>query len=126
MYSDFRRKDMIINLHLKIVLIVLTVIFFSYVIGMIINKKLLLKYTLIWFFASIVLIVLAVFDKLSIWLASMLHIETPINAVVMMVFAFVLLIIFTLTVTISKNVEQIRELTQEIALLRKRVEEDSK
>ena len=117
---------MIINLHLKIVLIVLTLIFFVYVTRMIVLKKLLLKYTLIWFFASIVLIVLAVFDNLSIWLASVLHIETPINAVVTIVFAFVLLILFTLTITISKIIEQNRELTQEIALLRQKVEEESK
>ena len=117
---------MIINLHLKIVLIVLTVFFFVYVARMIVLKKLLLKYTLIWFFASIVLIVLAVFDNLSIWLANVLHIETPINAVVVAVFAFVLLILFALTLTISKNVEQIRELTQEVALLRKKTEEELK
>ncbi|MCL2739638.1 MAG: DUF2304 domain-containing protein [Oscillospiraceae bacterium] len=86
---------------------------------MIVNKKLLLKYTLVWFFASIVLIVLAMFDKISMWLANVLRIETPINAVIVAVFAFVLLILFALTVTISKNVEQIRELTQEVALLRK-------
>lgn len=110
---------MIINLHLKIVLLVFTLIFFAYVIRMIVNKKLLLKYTLVWFFASIVLIVLAMFDKISMWLANVLRIETPINAVIVAVFAFVLLILFALTVTISKNVEQIRELTQEVALLRK-------
>jgi len=110
---------MIINLHLKIVLLVATMLFFVYVARMIIKKRLLIKYTLIWFFASIVLIILALFDNLSIWLAGLLHIETPINAVVVAVFAFVLLILFALTTTISKNTERIRELTQEIALLRK-------
>ena len=114
---------MIINLHLKTILLITTILFFAYIIYMIRKKKLSLKYSLTWFLASFVLIILAMFDYLAIGLAKFLQIETPLNAIVVAVFAFVLLILFTLTITISKNSEKIRILTQELALLKKDVEE---
>jgi len=114
---------MIINMHLRIILLVVTLLFFAYIIYMIHRKKLALKYTLAWFLASFVLIILALFDKLAIFLADVLQIQTPLNAIIVAVFAFVLLILFTLTITISQNSEKIRVLTQEVALLRKEIKE---
>ena len=115
---------MIINMHLRIILLISTILFFAYIIYMIRKKKLSLKYTLTWFLASFVLIILSLFDYLAIGLAKLLHIETPLNAIVVAVFAFVLLILFTLTITISGSSEKIHILTQELALLKKKIEEE--
>jgi len=112
---------MIINTHLRVILLVVTIIFFVYIAWMIHKRKLSLRYSLTWFLASIVLIVLALFDGLAVNLAKWLGIETPINAIVVAVFAFVLLILFTLTITVSRNAERIRELTQELALLKEQL-----
>jgi len=103
---------------LRVILLVVTIIFFVYIAWMIHKKKLSLKYSLPWFLASIVLIVLALFDGLAINLARVLGIATPLNAIVVAVFAFVLLILFTLTITVSNNAERIRKLTQELTLIK--------
>jgi len=117
---------MIINMHLRIILLAATLLFFIYIFYMISSRKLALKYTLTWFLASIVLIILTLFDKIAIFLANILQIATPLNAIIVAVFAFVLLILFTLTITISQSSEKIRVLTQEVALLKKKMEEKEK
>ena len=117
---------MIINMHLRIILLIATMLFFAYIIYMIRRKRLSLKYALTWFLASFVLIILSLFDYLAVGLARALQIATPLNAIIVAVFAFVLLILFTLTITISGQTEKIRMLTQELALLKKEVEINSK
>jgi hypothetical protein len=83
------------------------------------RKKLALKYTLTWVGASICLVILAVFDGIIRPFTRFLHIVEPTNALFMIVIFFILMILFTMTVTISKNDDAIRNLTQELALLQK-------
>jgi len=86
------------------------------------RKKLELKYTLSWFVLIIVLIVLTCFPRLLIVIAEFLGIAAPVNMIFFLGFCFSLVIIYTLTVAISKMSDNIRSLTQKIALLEKKEE----
>ncbi len=102
--------------------IILLVILFCILIGIVIqikHRKLDLKYTLSWFVLIVALIILTCFPKLLIVIADFLGITTPINMIFFCGFCFSLVIIYTLTVAISKMSDNIRSLTQKIALLEK-------
>lgn len=106
--------------------IILLVVFAAILIGMIMQirkKKLDLKYTLSWFVLIVVLIILTCFPQLLVVMSEFLGITSPINMIFFCGFCFSLVIIYTLTVAISKMSDNIRSLTQKIALLEKNGED---
>lgn len=107
------------SLRLQVILLILLVCILLGMITQIKRKKLDLKYTLSWFALIIALIILTCFPKLLIVIADFLGITTPINMIFFCGFCFSLVIIYTLTVAISKMADNIRSLTQKIALLEK-------
>ncbi|MCI8299133.1 MAG: DUF2304 domain-containing protein [Lachnospiraceae bacterium] len=107
------------SIRLQVILLVLLIFILIGMVTQIKRKKLDLKYTLSWFALIIALIVLTCFPKLLIVIADFLGITTPINMIFFCGFCFSLIIIYTLTVAISKMSDNIRSLTQKIALLEK-------
>ena len=55
------------------------------------------------------------------YLVSLLGIELPVNMMFFFGFCFTLLLVFTLTVKVSKQAEQLKRLTQTIALLEENI-----
>ncbi|MDR0930205.1 MAG: DUF2304 domain-containing protein [Clostridiales bacterium] len=104
------------NAILKTLLVIGTVLFLTFIVYMVRKKKLELKYTIIWLIASIVLVIFAVFDSLSIALSALLNIAEPVNAIFLAIFLFLILMQFMLTIYISKSNDRIRVLTQALAL----------
>lgn len=107
------------SIKLQVILLILLFVILIGMIRQIKRKKLELKYTLSWFALIIALIILTCFPKLLIIIADFLGITTPINMIFFCGFCFSLVIIYTLTVAISKMEDHIRSLTQKIALLEK-------
>ena len=105
---------------LKFILLLLIVLTFLFVIKQIKSKKLLLQYTLSWMTLLIVLLIFILFPSLLSGVSSILGIADPMNMVFFLGFCFSLIIIFGLTRAISKMSEQIKELTQKIALIDKK------
>lgn len=110
------------SLRLQIMLLVMLLCVLAGMVTQIKRKKLELKYTLSWFVLIIVLIVLTCFPRLLIVIAEFLGIAAPVNMIFFLGFCFSLVIIYTLTVAISKMSDNIRSLTQKIALLEKEEE----
>lgn len=114
------------NWILKGSLITASVLFLVFIISMVRSRQLELKYTLTWLLAGAAFLIIAVFDGIIYWIASILSIKEPVNALFLVVFFFILLILFTLSVTISKMTENMRTLAQEIALIkRERIDSDN-
>lgn len=90
------------------------------------EKKLLLQYTLTWLTLLVVLLLVALFPQLLSWISDLIGIALPINMVFFLGFCFSLLIIFELTQAVSKMSVQIKDLTQKIALLDKKREDENK
>ena len=85
------------------------------------RKSLNLKYSMIWFFFSVILLLIAAFPQIVYWLARLAGVAAPSNIVFVLEAVFVLIVLLSLTMIVSKQNEKIVKLIQSIALLEKRV-----
>ena len=114
------------ELLLQTILIAGTSTFFVYIINMVRLRRLELKYTLLWLFTSMSFIIMAIFPGIIIWIADLLHIKEPVNALFLITLFFLILIIFSLTVAIAVKSRSITTLTQEIGIIKLQITEISK
>ena len=91
---------------------------------MIRQKKLELRYALSWLGVGVAILILDCFPQLITWLSRKVGIASPVNMLFFFGFCFSLMIIFVLTVAISRMSIRIKELTQELALFEKRIREE--
>lgn len=108
-----------INIVLAIVLVLVLIMSLN----AIRKHKLDLQYSLTWLFCLALLIIIDVFPGGLNWLAKVMGIALPINMIFLFGIGFCLIMIFGLTTAASKHSEREKRLNQEIALLKKRVEE---
>jgi hypothetical protein len=87
------------------------------------NKLLKEKYSLIWLFTALVLLLLSVFRNLMDKLANMVGIYYSPSAFFLLAFVFLMVIMVQFSVVISRLSERNKALGQEIALLKLRLEE---
>lgn len=86
------------------------------IVYMIKKRSLDLKYALCWLLALVFVLVLDCFPVLLTKLSVMLGVWAPVNMIFFLGFCFSLLIIFTLTVMISRMAERVRKLAQTVAM----------
>ncbi len=108
------KLQLIIGLFLVIALIAIT--------NMIRQRKLELKYALSWLIAIVFVLVLDCFPILLTKLSAFLGIWAPVNMIFFLGFCFSLMIIFILTVTLSRMSERVRKLAQAVALNEEKIE----
>lgn len=102
---------------LRVILIVASVLFFVFIINMVRTKKLELKYALTWILTSLSFVIMSVFPETVFFVAKLLSIELPVNALFLCVIFLLLLMVFALTVAVSRQASRIKKLVQEIGLL---------
>lgn len=107
------------NIRIQIVVAVILVAALSVIINMVRRKSLELRYALAWLGVGIGTLILDCFPNLISWLAKVLGIASPPNMLFFCGFLFALMIIFVLTVAVSRMSNRIKELAQELALLEK-------
>lgn len=108
---------------LQIVIGLAILVVFAILVNMIRRRSLELKYALSW---MMVLCALFVFDcapKLLIVVSDFLGIYAPVNMIFFLGFCFSLVIIFSLTVALSRLSNSIRTLDQMVALNEKRLQD---
>ncbi len=106
------------NTRLQIIMISASLLFLIYIILMLRNKKIELKYTLAWLLAGLSLLIVAIFPSVLRTLSDLLNIVEPVNTLFLCIIFFMLLIIFTLTIALSRNASRVKTLTQEIGILK--------
>lgn len=111
------------SVQIRVIVLVCVVVLIFGMMNMVRNKKLDLKYAFPWLFLGVGVGVLAVFDEFTARLAVMLGVEIPSNMIFFLGFCFSLTIIFCLTFAVSRLSYKVKRLTQECALLEKRLEE---
>ena len=97
--------------------IIVGVVIFIGMVGifsMVQHRKLNLKYALLWIFAGSVVLILDIFPEFLGIIAKVLGIELPIN------------MLFGLTIKVSKISDEVKRLTQEMAILQYDIEEKQK
>ncbi|MGL4742234.1 MAG: DUF2304 domain-containing protein [Sarcina sp.] len=106
------------TLYLQIILFITSFLFTLYVMTMVKRKKLQLSYSILWILTGISFILLSIFPKALDLIATVLQIQTPVNALFLIIIFFLLLIIFTLTIVLSKLKMQVTNLSQSLGLLK--------
>lgn len=79
------------------------------------------RYALVWMAAALVVLVLGLWKHLLTVLAHAVGIATPSNALFVIAFAFVLLLLLHFSVSVSRLGDQTRVLAQRLALVEERL-----
>lgn len=88
------------------------------------RKKILLKYALVWFFASFIMIFCALTPNLMTNIANLLGIEKASNMVFLFLIGINLMITFILTMIISNQKNKIITLVEEIGIIKEQMKHD--
>lgn len=86
-------------------------------------KAIELKYTLIWIFCGLAMLLMVICPGLFIFLVNLLGITGTMNGLFILLIAFLLMISMSLTSIVSRQSSKIRVLVQEVAILRKKIED---
>nr|WP_296008731.1 DUF2304 domain-containing protein [uncultured Blautia sp.] len=105
------------NIRIQIIIVAVALLAILYIIYKIRNKEIELRYSLLWLLLGMGIILFACFPEITKWLARIMGISQPINMLFFAGFCFMLPIIFSLSVAVSKLSNKVKRLTQEIALL---------
>lgn len=108
---------------LRIVLIIAVIIYFAIVLIFLKNKTLELRYTLLWLVAGVVLAILVAWPQLLSRCVVLIGIQSNMNGLFVMAFAFVIMIMMSLTSIVSKQANKIKILVQEMAIMDKKIRE---
>jgi hypothetical protein len=111
-----------IPIKLQMILIIFSLIGVIYIVNMIKKYRLELKYSLLWLFLICLLFILAMFPNLFNYISVIIQIEKPSNALFLFGIISILLINFSLTVALSRTSNKIKELTQELGIVKKQLE----
>ena len=107
------------SIRLQIIIAVFIIGALVVIVNMIRKKRLELRYALAWLLVGIGVLILDCFPSLIDWIAQKLGIVNPVNMLFFLGFCFSL-IIFVLTISVSRTSIRIKQLTQELALFEKR------
>lgn len=111
------------TLKLQLIIGAFLVIGLVAIVNMIRQRKLELKYALSWLIAIVFVLILDCFPVLLTKLSNFLGIWAPVNMIFFLGFCFSLMIIFILTVTLSRMSERVRKLAQAVALNEEKIEQ---
>lgn len=110
-----------ISIRLKIAMLIAVGLYFLVVFQLLKRKSLNLKYTLLWLFSGVIMLVLAIFPQILSWLAALVGVYEPTNALFAFMFFCVIIILMSLTAIVSKLNEKTKRVIQALALLEKRI-----
>lgn len=103
---------------LQIEMIIAAIILFIIIVVELAKNTLSIKNSIAWFLLPIAFIIVAVFPDSLQSFANWLGFETLSNFIFVVIIALLILICFFLTISNSKQQEQITKLTQEISILK--------
>ena len=106
---------------LRVTLIVAVVCYFIIILYFLKQKALNLKYTLLWLVAGLVMGILVAVPELLVMIIHIFGIQDNMNGLFIFAIGFIIMILLSLTSIASRQNRKIRTLTQELAILEKRV-----
>lgn len=107
--------------HLRVTLIIVVISYFIVILYFLKQKALNLKYTLLWLVAGAVMGILVVVPELLTQVIHLFGIQDNMNGLFLFCIGFIILILLSLTSIASRQNRKLRTLTQELAILDKRV-----
>ena len=113
------------NIRIQVIVAIVIVLALCVIINMIRKKALELRYALAWLLVGFGTLILDLFPGVMMGLAKFMGIEVPSN-MFFLGFCFALIIIFVLTIAVSRMSIRIKNLTQEMALYEKRMKDNER
>ena len=111
---------------LKIFLVILLLISIILILRRLKNKKISIRYGVLWIILIVILIISIAFSDLYFILAKLLGFEKTSNMIFLFAFFFLFYLNFTLVTSVSVLNEKIKNLIQEVSLLKERVAKNEK
>ena len=106
-----------LDTRVQIFAIVGSALLFVFVLELLRRRRLSEPYAILWLLASVVLLVLSVWDDLLDSLAELVGIATPANALFVVGFGFVLVLLLSFSTVVSRLTRENKLLAQEVARL---------
>lgn len=108
---------------LRITLIAAVICYFIIILYFLKQRALNLKYTLLWLLAGAVMGILVIVPELLTAIIHIFGIQDNMNGLFIFCIGFIIMILLSLTSIASRQNRKVRTLTQELAILDKRVRE---
>jgi hypothetical protein len=108
---------------LRITLIAAVICYFIIILYFLKQRALNLKYTLLWLLAGAVMGILVIVPELLTAIIHLFGIQDNMNGLFIFCIGFIIMILLSLTSIASRQNRKVRTLTQELAILDKRVRE---
>lgn len=108
---------------LRIVLIIGVLGYFTIILMFLKKKELALKYTLLWLAAGVVFGIMVIWPHSLTWFIHLLGITGNMNGLFILCIAFLIMILMSITSIVSKQSDKIKNLTQTISKMEKRIRE---
>lgn len=105
------------DLKLRILLAIFSLIWFIIIIFLLKDKKIPVKYSMVWFLTSITLASVSIFPSTLKKITSLIGFETTSNMIIGIILCLLLLITIVLTMIVSKQGKAITLLIQEVSLI---------
>ena len=110
--------------NLKILLVVFSLLLFLIVLRLISNKKISIKYSLLWLVVSILIFIVGAFPNFIGFFTKKIGFETTSNLVIGIILTLLLFITLILTVIVADQKKKIKLLIQETSIIKSRIEEE--
>jgi hypothetical protein len=112
-----------VEVKIQIVAIVSSLALLLTVFELVRRRRFLERYAILWLLAAVVLLALSIWKGLLATLASAVGIFYPPNALFLVAFGFVLILLLHFSLAVSRLADQSRVLAQRLALLERRQRE---
>ena len=108
--------------NLKIVLIIIVIMYIFFILKAVKRKNMRINYLIFWSITGVALIIFLLAPNFVENISNLLGFGLPINMIFSMAIFIILYLIFDLTKQISKEQNKNTNLTQEISILKQRIE----
>jgi hypothetical protein len=112
-----------INTRIQVVAIAASALLLFFVLELLRRRRLSEPYAILWLLCSVSLLVLAVWNDLLEQVAELVGIATPANALFAVAFGFILLLLLSFSVVVSRLTRENKTLAQEVARLNQQRQE---
>lgn len=106
---------------LRIFALVLITIYFVVILSLLKRKKFALKYSLLWFLAGILMLIIVIWPNILVWGANLLGIEVASNGLFGICILLEIMIMISITSVISDLANRMKSMVQNMALMERRI-----
>jgi len=111
---------------LKLVVIFLGLLIFLFILELVRLKKLKEEYSWLWLLTGAIIVILTIWDGFLDKISSIIGITVPTSTLFLCAFIFLILVCLQFSINISKLTDKIKNLAQELTILKSKVDKNNK